>query len=201
MNNTISHEALVAYLNFFGEDESWPENDPYSAYQPNYDHIIARLIVETYFNPKLGEVTDKGVNFLAEVLPEIDGIYGISLSTIPGKPIKGNSVQAVKSTEIEQIIEVAKAIDFLINMQAYDMAHYPDDDERSEDHSHEWALANLINDECEDSLSYIGDETYCFCELATAVTIEAINPRPEDILGIISIAPRVLEVLEINQQG
>ena len=199
LNRNVTHEALMAYRDFFNTDEAWPENDAWSAYQPRFEYLIARTLIDIYFDPALGEITGEGVDFLTEILPDIDHDYEVSLSTTPGKSVNFNAKRSLGTSEMKQIVEVAKAINFLMNMEPFDIAHYAEDDERSQDHSHEWPKATLTDDECEDSLSYIGYEEYGYCELAVLVAMKAINPQPEDVVKIISIAPRVLEVLDINQ--
>jgi hypothetical protein len=189
----------MAYRDFFNTDEAWPENDEWSEFQPQYDYLVACALVDLYFDSKRGKVTEEGVKFLTDILPVIDQEYGISLSSIPGKSAQGIAVQPPGAHEMKKIYEVALAIDFLMNMEPYDMVHCMEDNERSQDHSHAWALANLIDGACENSLSYIGPEAYNSCLIATLIAIGAINPRPEDVVKIISIAPRVLEVLDINQ--
>ena len=201
MKTTISDQALIAYESFFQTDDRWPENDEWSSVQPDFNHMIARLLVDIATNSSMGELTHQGIEHLSNILSNVDETYDLSYSTLQGKQIQVAEFKALPATETETIRSVSEAISFLMQMEPTEMLHYPESDERSEEHSHDWALGNLVIDDCADSLSYIGFEAYEYCEFAVALSMSAINASRDVISRILEIASRVVEVYEINKDS
>jgi len=196
----ITTGTLSAYENFFANSEEWPENDPYATYQPPFEHIIARLLVESATNKVLAELTTNGVLFLSRVLPQMDTYFNNDFCNLKGAIISGAKQKKLDRNTAKVVKQVAEAIEFLMNMNAFEMEHYPEGHDRFEEHEHEWPLGNLVDPGCEDSLSYIGGEEYSNCEIAYAAAIGAINPEAKDLVDIMTNAPRVLKVYELNRK-
>jgi hypothetical protein len=196
MNLNKKHPLIEALHDFFENNQSWPENDEWASYQPDYDYMILSFLVYTIRGivpqSKSWEVNANALNFISQTIVALDDEFDTNFRNIP-----------LDDLELADIVDIPANIKDICTKIDYAIRFLMEEDGLIGDggHGHDWSLGNLICEECLESPSYIGIEVYDLCELASAASLKIINLSEACFGELLKAEPIVMAAFNANREG
>jgi hypothetical protein len=198
MNLNKKHPLIEALHDFFENNQSWPQNDEWALYQPDYDHMILKFLIYTIrgidASSKSEEVNTNALNFISQTIVSLDDKFDTNFRNIPLDDLELPEFVDIPANIKEICTKIDYAIRFLMeeDRQLIDI--------EDGDHGHDWPIGNLICEECSESPSYIGLEVYDLCELASAASLKIINLSEGCFDDLLNAEPIVMAAFSANRE-
>ena len=191
----VNSNQFAALADFYSSD-LYIDNGGDALNQPPFLVIVAERLIALEESLTAGAIA-----LLGETILLVDDWFGTQIAAIEGIPLSPTVEFRELNAEQANVMDtIGTGIFNLMNMEPADIIHYRDiESGRQEDHIHDWVLGLLVQEECADSKSFIGEEAYESCEKAFLSYRKAINLSDLDIQSIYNHGRQIVPILSLNK--
>jgi len=192
--NQINSNQFAALADFYSS-ELYIDNGGDTLNQPPFLVIVAERLIGSEES-----LTAGAIKLLGETILLIDDWFETQIAHIEGIPLNPNIEFKELNAEQANVMDtIGTGIYNLMNMEPADIIHYRDSEiGRQEDHIHDWVLGLLVQEECSDSKSFMGEEAYESCEKAFLSYRKALNLDDFEIETIYNHGRKIVPILSLN---